>query len=179
LEASIKTLKVNGKKYRLTFGDDVEPWETPAFDVYPWDTLAWTIREKLHLKGTKLTCGRGACGSCSVIIDKKLALSCLTLTSDCDGKEITTIEGLGTPDNLHPIQEAFIENNAAQCGMCTPGMIMAAKALLDRNPNPTINDIKTGLAGNLCRCGNYNAIAKAVLAAAEKIKRGATSPSVM
>jgi len=171
LKPGIITLTVNGKKYKLTFGDDIEPWETPAYDVYPWDTLAWTIRERLHLKGTKLTCGRGACGSCSVIMDGKLFLSCLTLTADCEGKEITTIEGLGTPENLHPIQQAFVENNGAQCGMCTPGMIIAAKALLDKNPNPTLNDIKRDMSGNLCRCGNYNAIARSILAAAEKIKK--------
>lgn len=171
MDRSIIVLTVNGKKYKLTFGDDVEPWETPAYDVYPWDTLAWTIREKLHLKGTKLTCGRGSCGSCSVIMDGKLVLSCIILTADCDGKEIITIEGLGTPEDLHPIQEAFIENNAAQCGMCTPGMIMAAKALLDKNPDPTLNDIKTGLSGNLCRCGNYPSIAQSVLSAAQKMKK--------
>jgi carbon-monoxide dehydrogenase small subunit len=166
-------LTVNGKKYELTFGDDIEPWESLAYDVYPWDMLIHTLREKLGLTGTKLSCDRGACGTCSVLIDGKLALSCMVLTADCDGKEITTIEGLSDPvsGELHPIQEAFIENNAAQCGFCTPGMVMATKALLDKNPSPTREDIKWGLAGNICRCGNYNLITKSVLAAAEKLRK--------
>lgn len=163
-------LTVNGKEYKLTFGDDIEPWDVNAYDVYPWDTLLHTLRERLHLTGTKPSCNRGACGACTVIIDGKAALACMTLTADCNNKSVTTIEGLGTPDKLHPIQEAFIENNAAQCGFCTPGMIMAAKALLDRNPEPTVEDIKWGLGNNTCRCGNYTFILKAVLAAAKKMR---------
>jgi aerobic carbon-monoxide dehydrogenase small subunit len=167
------TITVNNKKYELTTGDDVEPWESFSYDVYPWDTLLHTLREKLGLTGTKSSCDRGACGACSVIIDGKLVLSCMLLTIDCDGKEITTIEGLSDPINgkLHPIQEAFIENNGAQCGFCTPGMIMAAKVLLDNNPNPTEEDIKYALSGNICRCGNYHLIMKSVLAAAEKMRK--------
>jgi carbon-monoxide dehydrogenase small subunit len=166
-------LTVNGRNYKLTAGDDIEPWESFSYDVYPWDTLLHTLREKLGLTGTKSSCDRGACGACSVLIDGKLALSCSTLTFDCDGKEITTIEGLGDPitGKLHPIQEAFIENNGAQCGFCTPGMIMATKALLDENPDPTEEDIKWALAGNICRCGNYHLIMKSVQAAAEKIRK--------
>ena len=169
-------LTVNSKKYEFTIGDDVEPWESLAYDVYPWDMLIWTLREKLGLTGTKLSCDRGACGTCTVLIDGKLALSCMVLTADCDGKEILTIEGLGDPvsGKLHPIQEAFIENNGTQCGFCAPGMVMATKALLDENPNPTKEDIKWALAGNICRCGNYNLITKSVLAASEKMCKGST-----
>ena len=169
-------LTVNSKKYEFTIGDDVEPWESLAYDVYPWDMLIWTLREKLGLTGTKLSCDRGACGTCTVLIDGKPALSCMVLTADCDGKEILTIEGLSDPvsGNLHPIQEAFIENNGTQCGFCAPGMVMATKALLDKNPNPTKEDIKWALAGNICRCGNYNLITKSVLAAAEKMPKGST-----
>jgi carbon-monoxide dehydrogenase small subunit len=94
----------------------------------------------------------------------------MTLTAQCDGSEITTIEGLGTPTNLHPIQQAFVENHGFQCGFCAPGMIMATKALLDKNPDPTAEDVKRGLAGNICRCGNYHFITRSVLAAAEKLK---------
>lgn len=167
-------LTINGKEYEFTFGDDVEPWESLSYDVYPWDMLIHTLREKLGLTGTKLSCDRGACGTCSVLIDGKLALSCMVLTVDCDGKEITTIEGLSdeVTGELHPIQEAFIENNAAQCGFCTPGMVIATKALLDKNPNPTREDVKWGLAGNICRCGNYNLITNSVLSAAEKMREG-------
>jgi carbon-monoxide dehydrogenase small subunit len=165
-------LTVNGKQYILTTGDDIEPWESLSYDVYPWDTLLHTLREKLGLTGTKSSCESGACGACSVLINGKLALSCLVLTVDCDGKEITTIEGLSDPvtGKLHHIQEAFIENNGAQCGFCTPGMIIATKALLDENPDPTEEDIKWALSGNICRCGNYNLITKSVLAAAEKMR---------
>jgi carbon-monoxide dehydrogenase small subunit len=165
-------LTVNGKQYILTTGDDIEPWESLSYDVYPWDTLLHTLREKLGLTGTKSSCESGACGACSVLINGKLALSCLVLTVDCDGKEITTIEGLSDPvtGKLHPIQEAFVENNGAQCGFCTPGMIIATKALLDENHDPTEEDIKWALSGNICRCGNYNLITKSVLAAAEKMR---------
>jgi carbon-monoxide dehydrogenase small subunit len=167
-------LTVNGKQYALTTGDDIEPWESPSYDVYPWDKLIHTLREKLGLTGTKSSCDRGACGACSVLIDGRLALSCMVLTVDCDGKEITTIEGLSDPitGTLSPIQEAFIENNGAQCGFCTPGMIMATKAFLDKNPDPTEEDVKWALAGNVCRCGNYNLIAKSVVSAAEKMQKG-------
>ena len=126
--------------------------------------------EKLHLMGTKPSCNRGACGACTVILDGVAVLSCMTLTADCHNKSVVTIEGLGTPDHLHPIQEAFIENNGSQCGFCTPGMIVAAKALLDKNPDPSVDEIKSGLANNTCRCGNYSFITRAVLSAAKKLK---------
>ncbi len=174
LARDIITMTINGKKYEFAIGDDIEPWEPLAYDIYPWDMLITTLREKLGLTGTKLSCDRGACGACSVLIDGRLALSCMVLTVDCHGKEITTIEGLSDPvsGELHPIQEAFIENNGTQCGFCAPGMVMATKALLDKNPEPTKEDIKWRLAGNICRCGNYNLITKSVLSAAEKIRRG-------
>ncbi|HTY62565.1 MAG TPA: (2Fe-2S)-binding protein [Acidobacteriota bacterium] len=171
---SVETIKltINGTHYELTTGDDIEPWESLSYDVYPWDKLLHTLREKLGLTGTKSSCDRGACGACSVLIDGRLALSCLVLTVDCNGKEITTIEGLSDPvtGKLHPVQEAFIENNAAQCGFCTPGMIIATKALLDRNPDPAEKDVKWALAGNICRCGNYSLISQSVMAAAEKMR---------
>jgi carbon-monoxide dehydrogenase small subunit len=161
---------VNGKKYSLTFGDDIDPWDVNAYDVYPWHTLLFTLRERLNLFGAKPSCNHGACGACTVIIDGEAALSCMTLTADCDNKTVLTIEGLGTPDKLHPIQEAFIENNASQCGFCTPGMVMATKALLDKNSEPTEEEIKQGLANNTCRCGNYSFIIRAVQSAAKKLK---------
>jgi carbon-monoxide dehydrogenase small subunit len=170
VERKVIALTANGKKHLLTFGDEVEPWEPGAYDVYPWHTLLFTLREKLHLTGTKPSCNRGACGACTVILDGIAVLACMTLTADCHNKSVLTIEGLGTPDKLHPIQEAFIENNAAQCGFCTPGMVMATKALLDKNPNPTVDDIKNGLANNTCRCGNYSFITRGVLAAAKKLR---------
>jgi aerobic-type carbon monoxide dehydrogenase small subunit (CoxS/CutS family) len=165
-------LTVNGELYELTTGDDVEPRGALSYDVYPWDRLVHTLRENLGLTGTKLSCDRGACGACSVLVDGKLALSCLLLTVDCDGKTITTIEGLADPSDgeLHPIQEAFMENHGAQCGFCTPGMIMATKALLEGNSDPTEEDVKWALGGNICRCGNYRSISKSVLAAAEKMR---------
>lgn len=166
-------LIVNGKKYYLRFGDDIDPWDSLAYDVYPWDTLAYTLREKLGLTGTKVACDSGACGSCTILMDGRPILSCSTLTVDCDGKEIITIEGLANPSTgeLHPIQKAFIDNHGVQCGFCIPGMILSAKALLDKNPNPTEEEIKEGLSGNICRCGNYRLILKSVLEASKKINQ--------
>jgi aerobic carbon-monoxide dehydrogenase small subunit len=170
IERRAIALSVNGRKHLLTFGDDIQPWEPGAYDVYPWHTLLYTLRERLHLTGTKPSCNRGACGACTVILDGLAVLACTTLTVDCHNKSVITIEGLGTPDTLHPIQQAFIENNAAQCGFCTPGMVMATKAMLDKNLNPTVDDIRTELANNTCRCGNYSFITRAVLAAAKALR---------
>ena len=119
-------------------------------------------------------CNNGECGACTVLMDGKPILSCSTLTMDCDGKEITTIEGLGDPVNgvLHPLQKAFIEHDGLQCGFCTPGMIMGAKALLDKTSEPTAGQVKEALSGNLCRCGSYQKIVESVLAAAAAIKEG-------
>jgi len=173
LSARVIRLTVNGKQYNLRFGDDVEPWESPAYDVYPWDTLAYTLRERLGLTGTKVACDNGACGSCTVLMNGRAILSCSTLTADCDGKEIITIEGLANPvtGELHPIQQAFVDHHGVQCGFCIPGMILSSKALLDNNPDPTEEEIKEGLSGNLCRCGNYSLILKSVLEAAKAINR--------
>lgn len=167
------TITINSRTYVLSFGDDIDPWDVNAYDVYPWHTLLFTLRERLGLTGTKPSCNRGACGACTVLIDGNAALACTTLTADCHNKDVLTIEGLGTPDRPHPIQKAFIENNASQCGFCTPGMIMATKALLDGNSDPTEDEIKWGLANNTCRCGNYTFIIRAVKAAAQKLRSGA------
>lgn len=131
------------------------------------ERLLTTLRERLHLTGTKLVCGRGECGACTVLIDGAPAYSCLTLTAACDGREIATIEGLAREGALHPVQQAFIDHDALQCGFCTPGQILAAVALLDRRPHPSEDDVRRGMSGNLCRCGTYPKIVRAVLAAAE------------
>ena len=142
--------------------------------VWPTDTLADVLREKLGLTGTKIMCNEGECGACAVLIDGKPMLSCLTLAIECGGTDILTIEGLADPETgeLHPIQKAFVERSGMQCGICTPGMILTAKALLDENPNPTEDEVREALAGNLCRCGNYKRITECVLAAAEMIRGG-------
>ena len=160
-KATIRLI-VNGEPVELRTG----------YEVNPWDTLVHTLRETLGLTGTKTGCNLGECGACTVIMDGKPILSCTTLTVECDGKEITTIEGLGDPirGKLHPLQQAFIDHDGLQCGFCTPGMIMQAKALLDGNPNPTEQQVKEGLSGNLCRCGSYKKIVESVLAAASAIR---------
>jgi xanthine dehydrogenase YagT iron-sulfur-binding subunit len=130
------------------------------------ETLLVTLRERLQLTGTKLVCGRGECGACTVLLEGRSVYSCLTLTAACTDKPITTIEGLGRDGALHPLQTAFIEHDALQCGFCTPGQILAAAALLEKTPNPTEEDVRRGMSGNLCRCGAYPKIVRAVLAAA-------------
>jgi len=137
-------------------------------------TLAEVLREDLGLTGTKMMCNEGECGACTVLINGKPTLSCMTLAIDAQDKEILTIEGLADPTTgqLHPIQEAFVERSGMQCGVCTPGMILTAKALLDENPRPTEEDVRSALSGNLCRCGNYRRIAECVLDAAEKMRTG-------
>jgi aerobic-type carbon monoxide dehydrogenase small subunit (CoxS/CutS family) len=131
------------------------------------ETLLTTLRERLELTGTKLVCGRGECGACTVLIDGVSAYACLTLTAACAGSAVQTIEGIGRPDQLHAVQAAFIEHDALQCGFCTPGQILAAIALLGENPNPTEEDVVRGMSGNLCRCGTYPKIVRAVMAAAQ------------
>ena len=141
--------------------------------VEPWWSLAYVLREVLNLTGTKVGCETGNCGTCTVLVDGKVVKSCLLLAPKANRKEIVTIEGLAGKDGgLHPLQEAFIEHFAVQCGYCTPGMIMAAKALLDENPNSTEEEVRVALSGNLCRCTGYVKIVEAVLAAEEKIKIG-------
>lgn len=141
--------------------------------IEPWWSLAYVLREVLNLTGTKVGCETGNCGTCTVLVDGKVVKSCLLLAPKANRKEIVTIEGLtGKDGGLHPLQEAFIEHFAVQCGYCTPGMIMAAKALLDENPNSTEEEVRVALSGNLCRCTGYVKIVEAVLAAEEKIRIG-------
>ena len=142
--------------------------------VWPTETLADTLRNRLGLTGTKTMCNEGECGSCTIIMDGKPILSCLMLTIECEGKEILTIEGLvdSRTGELHPIQKSFVEHSGMQCGVCTSGMILTAKALLEENSEPDTDDVREALAGNICRCGNYNRITESVLAAAETMKRG-------
>ena len=143
-------------------------------EVYPNETLLDVLREKLGLTGTKNGCGVGDCGACTVLVDGKPVSSCLLLAVECDGKDILTIEGLANPKTgeLHPIQESFIENHAFQCGFCTPGIVLTAKALIDNNPSPTRADITEAINGNICRCAGYPSIIEAISAAAEKMRRG-------
>jgi carbon-monoxide dehydrogenase small subunit len=156
------SLAVNGRAFELIVGKDVNPWHT----------LAHTLRETLGLTGPKIACDHGACGSCTVLIDGEPTLSCITLTVECDGKSIMTIEGLRDQETgeLDPLQQAFIDNTAFQCGFCTPGIIMSAKALLNRNPDPAEQDVKEALAGHYCRCISHYQVIKAVMAAAGKGK---------
>ncbi len=136
-------------------------------DVDPSSSLAHVLREELGLTGTKMACGMGTCGSCTVLINGKPIFSCIKLVIDCDGEDILTIEGLADGDRLHPIQRSFIENSGFQCGFCTPGMIMATTALLDSNPNPTEQQAREAIAGHICRCGSYPKIVKSIQHAAK------------
>lgn len=147
------TLKVNG----MTRSVPAEP-DTP---------LLYVLRNDLALNGAKYGCGLAQCGACTVLLDGKTVRSCVTPVAAVGAGEITTIEGLGNPGKLHALQQAFIDEQAAQCGYCSSGMIMSAKALLDRSPRPTENDIRDALAGNLCRCGTHNRIVRAVQRAAQ------------
>ena len=137
------------------------------------ETLLDALRDRLNLTGAKEGCGSGDCGACSVTIDGKLVCSCLTLAAEAEGREIGTIEGLAKNGKLHPLQQKFLEHAALQCGICTPGFLVASKALLDRNPNPTETEIRYWLAGNLCRCTGYDKIVRAVVDAAADMRRTA------
>jgi len=150
-------LKINGETYEL--------------NVKPNILLLDLIRDEIGLTGTKRGCDTGECGACTVIIEGKAVNSCLVLAVEADGKNIVTIEGLAKNGKPHPLQEAFTEEGAVQCGFCTPGMILSAKALLDKNINPTEEEIKRAIAGNLCRCTGYTKIIKAIYAAAKKMKK--------
>jgi len=143
------TLKVNGSS-------------TQVFTKSNW-TLLYVLREQLNLKGTKLSCDYGDCGACTVIINGKSALACMTLAIENDGNDIQTIEGLSPGGKLHPIQQAFIDNHAYSCGYCIPGMIMSAKALLDKNSSPSEDDVRAGISGNLCRCTGYVGPIRAIM----------------
>jgi aerobic-type carbon monoxide dehydrogenase small subunit (CoxS/CutS family) len=136
------------------------------------ETLLSTLRDRLQLTGAKLVCGRGECGACTVLLDGVSVYACLTLTVACDGAAVTTIEGLATAESLHPLQAAFIDNDALQCGFCTPGQILAAVALLEENPRPSEDEVRRGLSGNLCRCGAYPKIVRAVMDASERMAGG-------
>jgi aerobic-type carbon monoxide dehydrogenase small subunit (CoxS/CutS family) len=149
------TLKVNGQDKQV--------------QVEPRTTLAEALRIKLDMTGTKVVCDRGACSACTVWINGAPHLSCMTLALDARGKEIKTIEGLAQGEKLHPVQEQFIEHDAMQCGFCTPGMIMSCAALLERNKNPSLDDVKQACSGNLCRCGTYPKVFDATLAAAKQM----------
>jgi len=152
---------VNRISFRIN-GDEV------SIEVQPHWTLLRVIRDELGLTGTKEGCGEGECGSCTVIVDGKTVSSCLVLAMDVEGKEVTTIEGLARGGKLHPLQAAFVEKGAVQCGFCTPGMIMTAKELLDKRPSPSEEEIRFHMAGNLCRCTGYAKIIEAIQAAASR-----------
>jgi xanthine dehydrogenase YagT iron-sulfur-binding subunit len=152
------TLDINGKKRTA--------------NVEPRVTLLDTLRNELDLTGAKRVCDRGTCGACTVIIDGKPVYSCSVLAIEAQGRKIATVESLEQNGKLHPVQQAFVDNDAQQCGFCTPGFVMACKAFLDRNPNPTAAQIEKGLGGNLCRCGTYVGIKGAVAQAAQATQRG-------
>ncbi|HEY0564123.1 MAG TPA: (2Fe-2S)-binding protein [Terriglobales bacterium] len=137
-----------------------------ALSAEPRTTLAEALRDHLHLTGTKIVCDRGSCSACTVMLDDTPVCSCMTLAIDAQGRKIRTIEGIGSPDHLHPVQAAFIEHDGMQCGFCTPGMVMSCTHLLESNPNPSLADIKQAISGNICRCGTYPKIFEAVATAA-------------
>jgi xanthine dehydrogenase YagT iron-sulfur-binding subunit len=158
-DAVILALQVNGRTVRV------------AAD--PGSTLVHVLRDQLGLTGTKIGCDRGACAACTVWLDGDVAASCMTLAFDARGRSITTIEGLADGDALHPVQQAFIEHDAMQCGFCTPGMVMSCAALVNRNPHCTLDDVKAAVSGHLCRCGTYPNVFKATVAAAEHVRSAA------
>jgi carbon-monoxide dehydrogenase small subunit len=151
------TLKVNGIRYTV--------------DVKPQRTLVEVLRETLGLMGTKKSCNEGECGACTLLMDGKPVASCLVLAIDAQGKEILTIEGLSQGENLHPIQEAFLKHGGIQCGFCTPGMVMSAKAFLDEHPKPTETEVRKAISGNLCRCTGYQQIVDSIMAGSQMMKR--------
>jgi carbon-monoxide dehydrogenase small subunit len=150
------SLNVNGVDYRLR--------------IEPWRTLVETLRENLGLMGTKKACNEGECGACTVIVDGRAVASCLMLALDARGRQIITIEGLSNGEKLDPIQESFLRHGGLQCGFCTPGMVMSAKALLDENPTPRLGEVREAIAGNLCRCTGYQHIIDSILDASNQAK---------
>ena len=158
------------KKYKVTL--KVNGIERESY-VKPGDTLMDLIRNELGITGTKTACDRGDCGACTVIMNGMSVKSCITPALQADGAEITTVEGLSTDGKLHPLQEEFIDLAAIQCGYCTPGLLMTAKALLDENSNPTEEEVREGIAGNICRCTGYAKPVKAILSAAKRLNGGA------
>ncbi|MFC1562861.1 (2Fe-2S)-binding protein [candidate division KSB1 bacterium] len=157
IDKGVVNLIVNGKSHKL--------------EVEARETLVDTLRKRLNLTGTKILCNHGSCGACTVLLDGVPIYSCMTLTMDANNRKISTIEGLASNGKLHPLQEAFIEKDGMQCGFCTPGQIMTATAFLEKNPNPTLDEVKLGMSGNLCRCGAYPKIFESVLTAARKERR--------
>ena len=155
-------------KHHVTTTVNADPVE---FLCTPEQTLLDVLRDVLYLTGSKEGCGSGDCGACSVILDGRLVCSCLVLGVEAEGRSVETIEGMASGDELHPLQQKFLEHAALQCGVCTPGFLVAAKALLDRNPNPTETEVRYWLAGNLCRCTGYDKIVRAVLDAAGVMRR--------
>lgn len=156
-ETSI-TLQINGKALKTT--------------VEPRMTLLDVMRNNLDLTAAKRVCDRGTCGACTVVMDSKAVYACTVLAIDAQGKKIETLEGVAQGNNPHPLVQAFVNNDAQQCGYCTPGFVMASKAFLDKNPNPTMDDVKAGLGGNLCRCGTYVGVRLAVLEASKQLRGG-------
>ena len=150
-------LKVNGINYQV--------------EVEPWRTLVEVLRETLGLTGTKKSCNEGECGACTVMMDGRPVASCLVLAMDAQGKEIVTIEGISKGEKLHPIQEAFLKYGAIQCGFCTPGMVMSAKAFLDENPKPTSAEVRKAISGNLCRCTGYQHIVDSIMAVSRMMNK--------
>ena len=151
-------LNVNGEDYQL--------------EVTPYETLRDALRERLGFTDVKGGCGEGECGACAVLIDGKPVTSCLMLAAQAEGKKIITPQGLAEHGNLHPLQEKFIEHGAVQCGYCTPGMLITAKALLDKNPNPTEEEVRVAISGNMCRCTGYQQIIEAIMDAASEMSAG-------
>jgi xanthine dehydrogenase YagT iron-sulfur-binding subunit len=148
------TLTINGQKHTL--------------QLEPRVTLLDAMRDRLAITGAKRVCDRAECGACTVLVDGKLVYSCTLLAIEVQGKAITTVESISNGDALHPIQQAFVDNDASQCGFCTPGFVVATKALLDKHPNPTPEQVRRGLSGNLCRCGTYHGIRHAIAQVAQK-----------
>jgi xanthine dehydrogenase YagT iron-sulfur-binding subunit len=168
-----RVIKVSGAEVKV-FGPGKVPIQltingkTLSAQVEPRVTLLDALRNELDLTGAKRVCDRATCGACTVIVDGKPVYSCSVLAIEAQGKSITTVEGLMQGENLHPVQQAFIDNDAQQCGFCTPGFVVASKAFLDKNPNPTPEQVQKGLGGNLCRCGTYVGVRAAVAQAAQK-----------
>lgn len=151
------TLYVNGREYTI--------------EIQPHETLGKVLNKRLGLTGVRLSCEEGECGACTVLMDGKPVNTCMVLAMQAEGKEILTIEGLGTPEYLHPIQQAYIDEHGFQCGFCTPGFILSTKSLLDTNPHPEPAEIAASLSGHICRCGSYPKIIRSVLRAAEMLER--------
>ena len=138
--------------------------EPRTAEVAGWESLLWVLRERLGLRGAKDACLQGECGACSVVLDGELVCACLVMAADVEGSTVATVEGLGGEDELHPVQRAFAEHGAVQCGYCTPGLVVAAAHLLETRPDPTVEDLREALSGNLCRCTGYGAIMRAITA---------------